>query len=172
MSQSDNCKDVIFGLLPHIAIFWNVFWTIYNWINYLVSYILKVIPPPEWSSNSESIKNNFVLKEVGSLNCESLLLGGKEVFYTEFDQMSYRDFMAYSTEKEKVYIDKSLEELEDIFWKSEIAKPKKYAINNEMSLFGDDVDIWNLSKFTNFQSNIHATHYYRNVRFFSKHSFF
>lgn len=47
---------------------------------------------------------------------------------------------------------------EDIFWDG---RPKKnniqYAINNNISLFGDDVIIWNLNKFTNAESKIHGS---------------
>lgn len=77
--------------------------------------------------------------------------------------MCYGDFVQNAKSKD---IDASLDEIEDLFWNEKIDEPRKYAINIEDTLFGDDVEIWNLSKFTNDQSNIHTTKYYRDVSIF------
>lgn len=83
--------------------------------------------------------------------------------YEKSEQIAYNDYAAYSTKRQKAYANKTLEEIEDIFWRSGISKSRKYAIDNEITLFGDDVEMWNLSKLTNEHSNIHTTTYYRNV---------
>lgn len=59
----------------------------------------------------------------------------------------------------------TIDEIENLYWKN-IKKKRKYASNNEMSLFGDDVQHWNLDRFTSKESNIHfrQTHHNDQVR--------
>lgn len=86
--------------------------------------------------------------------------GGMEVVFEKFEEMTYAKYVAYA--KKFILDGKSFEDIEDNFWDM---KPTtaKYAINNEISLFGDDVKLWNLSRFTNAESNLHASPYYRSV---------
>lgn len=47
-------------------------------------------------------------------------------------------------------------QMENAFW-TNITEGARYSISNKISLFGDQSLIWNLNKFTNKQSLIHAT---------------
>lgn len=47
-------------------------------------------------------------------------------------------------------------QMENVFW-TKITDGAKYSISNKICLFGDQTLIWNLNKFTNKQSLIHAT---------------
>lgn len=60
----------------------------------------------------------------------------------------------------------SVDAIEDMHWRMLCKTEKIYAMNNAISLFGDSVNIWNLDKFTNMESNIHyaETHHGLNVR--------
>lgn len=49
----------------------------------------------------------------------------------------------------------SVDAIEDMHWRMLCKTEKIYAMNNAISLFGDSVNIWNLDKFTNMESNIH-----------------
>lgn len=75
--------------------------------------------------------------------------------------MCFKDFHDYATSKDLWRLKD--EEFEDKFWQS---KPTvlKYSVNNEASLFGDDVELWNLNKFNSTHSNIHTSKYYREVK--------
>lgn len=46
--------------------------------------------------------------------------------------------------------------VEDDFWNDKIKEEKIYSINNSVSLFGDEVKVWNLDKFTKDDSCIHS----------------
>lgn len=59
--------------------------------------------------------------------------------------------------KEKIDSANHIDQIEDIFWESITKIRKMYSFVNEFSLFGEDVVLWNLGKFTNEHSNIHAT---------------
>lgn len=106
----------------------------------------------------------YILKEVGTQVRQNLLLGGQEVFFNKFEEIPFAEFAKNSTAKDSAFSDKPLEDMEDTFWDSGINDLRKYAVNVDLSLFSDNVDIWNLNKFTNVESNIHATPYYRSVR--------
>lgn len=45
---------------------------------------------------------------------------------------------------------------EDFFWEN-ITRNKPYALDDSKSGFGAGTKIWNLSKFTNAESNVHTT---------------
>lgn len=83
------------------------------------------------------------------------LLGGAISISTDSSQMTYAKFVEISKEKEEKLSGLSMEEIEDTHWR-QICSERKYAINNNISLFGD-VKIWNLDKLTKTESNIHST---------------
>lgn len=66
-------------------------------------------------------------------------------------------------EKKRHLDTKSMDEIEDFFWET-ISKKRAYSLDNELSLFPDDVLVWNLNQFTDAQSNIHTTPYRKKVR--------
>lgn len=101
-----------------------------------------------------------MLKKVGTQSQTELSTNGKEVFYTSFEQTKYSNFEEYANCKDQWMLDTNA--LEDKFWDSSPSETK-YAINNELSLFGDDVQLWNLNQFDRNHSNIHETTYYRSV---------
>lgn len=70
--------------------------------------------------------------------------------YSAFEELSKRE------ENELGLSQLSVDEIEKLYW-DRICLQRKYAINNNMSLFGDNTTIWNLDKFTNAESNIHST---------------
>lgn len=101
-----------------------------------------------------------MLTEVGCQEQTELLTNGKEVCFTTFEQMRYGDFAEYANSKDQWRLDTTA--CEDKFWNSS-PRSTKYAINNELSLFGDDVKLWNLNGFDRNDSKIHETAYYRSV---------
>lgn len=58
----------------------------------------------------------------------------------------------------------TVEQIEDLHWRM-ILEKKSYALNNDISLFGNGVQHFNLDRFTNAESNIHdaETHHGRKV---------
>lgn len=55
----------------------------------------------------------------------------------------------------------TIDEIENLYWK-DILDECKYGSNNEISLFGDNVNHWNLDRFTSKESNIHSGHTHHN----------
>lgn len=96
------------------------------------------------------------------VECQStskLQLGGFNLTTNEIESMSYNEYVNYANgEMNKYFSDHqpSIDEIENLYWKK-ILSGTKYANNNDMSLFGDDVYVWNLNRFTSKESNIHST---------------
>lgn len=112
-------------------------------------------PPPEWSAKSKPIPSEQMLEMVVTQNCESLPYGCFDVSIGESMEL---DFASYKTkvESESSKINGMSDgQIEDVFW-AEIAKDSVYSLNNNFSLFGDTVKIWNLNQFTKDQSIIHT----------------
>lgn len=86
--------------------------------------------------------------------------GGYELSNNKVGNVTYKEYKMEATEKGHHL--ESISEIEDAFWQN-ILKSKTYSFENEISLFGDDVVIWNLGKFTNRESNIHASPYQAKV---------
>lgn len=78
--------------------------------------------------------------------------------YSEFEELSKQQ------ECELGLANMSIDEIEKLHW-AQIQTEKKYSISNSISLFGNDVMLWNLNKFTKIESNLHLTkpHYESNV---------
>lgn len=71
--------------------------------------------------------------------------------------MPYGEFIKLVEAETKNYFDGrklSIEEIENIYWQN-ITNDRHYAIDNELSLFGEDTITWNLDRFTDVESNIH-----------------
>lgn len=75
----------------------------------------------------------------------------------EYEQATFSQFIAESEGKERVLLKKTVQEIEDVFWAKIETEEKSYAMNNEISLFGNDVALWNLDRFTRAESNIHSS---------------
>lgn len=130
-----------------------------------ISMNFQVIPPPEWQAKSKDVDPEFVLEKVHTQKCSALLLGAKQVFFGDEEvSKSYAQFAEDAFARDD---DATVAEIEDAFWSKGIEEPRKYSIENELSLFGDDVMTWNLNTFTSNQSNIHAAPYFRDVRMHS-----
>lgn len=90
--------------------------------------------------------------------CEKLMYGAFNLS-VEHSEMRFEEFEETSKQKENELFGlngMSIDDIENMHW-SQICTERKYSINNNMSLFGDCVKIWNINKFTKSESNIHAT---------------
>ncbi|XP_055307473.1 probable lysine-specific demethylase 4A [Sitodiplosis mosellana] len=115
-----------------------------------------IIPPPEWSAKSKTIDDEYVIKTVLEQKCKKLLKGGYELSNEPMENMTFKDYKIKAVEEGHHLKTKSILEIEDTFWNTICKTRKTYSFENEFSLFGDDVVTWNLGRFTNAQSNIHA----------------
>lgn len=70
--------------------------------------------------------------------------------------MTFKDYKIKAEEEGHHLKTKSTLEIEDTFWDTICKTRKTYSFENEFSLFGDEVLTWDLGKFTNAHSNIHA----------------
>lgn len=89
---------------------------------------------------------------------------------TEIEQMPYCEFKKITKEKEsELFGDREfkIEEIEDLHWQK-ISEEKMYAIDNPISLFGNETVVWNLDRLTKLESNIHfkRTHHELDVSIF------
>lgn len=117
----------------------------------------KIIPPPEWSPNSRNIPNDFELNTVVKQSADELKSGIFDLFTNDVKKMPYGEFIKLVEAETKNYFDGrklSIEEIENIYWQN-ITNDRHYAIDNELSLFGEDTITWNLDRFTDVESNIH-----------------
>lgn len=113
--------------------------------------------------------DDFELATVIEQKSHKLMLGGFEVAPSTETSMTYRDFAQISQQKDEEFSSLSIEQIEDMVWEKmeDYEMNKSYAINNEISLFGDDTCVWNLDRFTKSESNIHTTktHHSQKVSF-------
>lgn len=130
------------------------------WINRAFHFQFKVIPPPEWSANSKKIPPDFILSSIVKQKPKKLALGGFDLLPSAFKLMSFENFVKFSEQKKKKLFGTrslSIEEIENLHWEKLCSVEKCYSLNNSMSLFGDDVNVWNLDRFTKSESNIHGS---------------
>lgn len=89
--------------------------------------------------------------------------------------MTFGEYAKMSVSNEKKWFGKnrSLANIEDQHWLKLCKTNKLYAMNNQISLFGDDVTTWNLDRFTKAESNIHGnqTHHTLDVSMICIHKF-
>lgn len=72
--------------------------------------------------------------------------------------MSYGEYVELSNAKAQSLFggrELCIEDIEEMFWEKISTDEKYYAIDNQLSLFGEETKIWNLDQFTSAQSNIH-----------------
>lgn len=77
----------------------------------------------------------------------------------KFEKLPHAKFVEITKKHEKkLFGDRnlSIKDIEDLHWQKLCTTGKQYAINNQISLFGDGVNIWNLDRFTTAESNIHG----------------
>ncbi|XP_055306843.1 lysine-specific demethylase 4D-like [Sitodiplosis mosellana] len=125
--------------------------------------IAKVIPPKEWQAHSKLVDPDYILKTVVNQVGEDLS-GGAFSVSTDSTQMTYSEFEEWAMFAEANLSGLTIEEIEDQHW-ANMHLERKYAINNEISLFGD-VQVWNLDELTKNESNLHFAqphHNYENV---------
>lgn len=116
---------------------------------YILVDVFQIIPPKQWTPMSKHVPDDFVLEHVFMQTRSELSHGGWEIINTEMESMTYRD---YVTANDTKFFD------EDRFWASDAPLRKNmHSIDNNLSLFGNDVQLCNLSKLTKTHSNIHET---------------
>lgn len=111
-----------------------------------------MIPPPEWSPQSRNVPDDFICS-IYEQTREQLCLGASEVVNEKKYPMSYVDYANMVKKNESELIET---ELENSFWADDKNKIL-YSIDNSLSLFGENVLLWNLNNLTNVHSNIHGT---------------
>lgn len=131
-------------------------------------FLLKIVPPSEFEPHSKQISGRKVLNPVAlqtiapirNTNCS-------RISYDNETSMTYANFSKLAMEKQSEFESLSIEEMENRFWNP--ARMHKnvaqYGLDNSFSLFGNECQLWNLSKFTNIESLIHQVsnliHFYR-----------
>lgn len=106
-----------------------------------------------------------MFEDIRSQKGESLQGGGIMIDNSEHNKMSSFDFSAMAHEKQKQFFgdnNPSIAEEEDLHWAELWRESKIYAMNNPLSLFGDDCQVWNLDRFTSYESLIHYVETYHN----------
>lgn len=90
-----------------------------------------------------------------------MLKGGYQLHIEQIDNMSYALFKEQALQKEQTLSSKTLNEIEDLFWKEPLSATRIYSVDNEFSLFGDKLLTWNMNEFSRKDSEIHgeAPHY-------------
>lgn len=103
------------------------------------------------------------------LKSKKLSEGGMEISYTKRPKMTFADFVQLANSSKQNFGDgpDSIKKAEDMHWSSACLSSKMYAMNNNISLFSDEVSIWNLDSFTLRESSIHFenTHHTMPVSF-------
>ena len=124
----------------------------------------KVIPPKEWNAHSKFVDPDYHLKTVVTQVGEDLS-GGAFSVTTESTEMTYSDFEKYAVAAEEDLSDMTFQQIEGQHW-SNMHIERKYAINNEISLFGNVV-LWNLDTLTSKEPNLHFSkpHHHYEVNF-------
>lgn len=118
---------------------------------YILVDVFQIIPPKQWTPMSKQVPDDFVLEHVYMQTRSKLPHGGWEIEDTKMESMTYRDYVQSAKANESEFFD------EDSFWNDTPSRKNMYSINNNLSLFGDNVQLWNLSKLTKTHSNIHGT---------------
>lgn len=126
---------------------------------------LQVIPPHEFSPNSLSIPDDFVLESVQKQYAEKFPSNSTKssAYNLNFGTPTKRTYLDYKMkaieQTAKAHTcGKTLKEMEDLIWKnlsSIEAVSSEYAIDNPITLFPDDYKHWNLNQFTGNESLIH-----------------
>ena len=112
-----------------------------------------------------------MFEEIYEQRGEELTKGGFNLNVDKYRNMTSAEFAKVAREKHLAYYGDripTIAEAEDLHW-SELCKSSKlYAMNNSMSLFGDDCQVWNLDRFTSYESLIHydETHHKQQVCIF------
>lgn len=90
-----------------------------------------------------------------------------ELPFDDVQSMSYGEFVELSNAKAQSFFgdrELSIEDIGEIYWEKICTDEKYYAIDNRISLFGEETKIWNLDQFTSAQSNIHWEKTHHGIR--------
>lgn len=114
-------------------------------------------------------KEDYVFKEIFMQKGECMPGGGVNLDISKQHDMTQREFKELAQEKLTEYFGNripTITEAEDRHWLEICQTTKLYAMNNPLSLFGDDCHEWNLDRFTSHESLIHyeKTHHSQAVR--------
>lgn len=112
-----------------------------------------------------------MFKDIYLQNAESLAEGGLNIDSSKAMNMTSSAFSAMARQRHhELFGDRSptIQEAEDLHWSEFCKSSKLYAMNNSLSLFGDDCELWNLDRFTSRESLIHyeQSHHQHNVCIF------
>lgn len=86
---------------------------------------------------------------------KKLPFGCFDVSFDEYREMTHGEFKTLAESKATEINFENIDKAEDVFW-NQVTKQRIYAINNPISLFGDETKVWNLDKFTKDESCIHS----------------
>lgn len=150
----------------------NVLFLIILYSCFIFFFTIKIKPPPEWSAHSKNLDHDYSFQQVVNQTGDSLLEGCYMIDNSPYMKTSNYEFSSMASQKQNYYFGDStpsIEEAEDRHW-GEVGKSsiRSYAMNNDISLFGDDCHVWNLNKFTSYESMIHykETHENYHVSFY------
>lgn len=112
----------------------------------------------------------MILETVARQKAKKLLCGGFDLCQKKFSRAQIGEYKKIGADKEVLLggpdgDECSTEKIEKLFWNNLGKAEHQYSLDNKYSLFGDDVNIWNLNRFTDAESNIHGktVHEYLNV---------
>lgn len=94
---------------------------------------------------------NVILQTATELGC------GFELSYEKKTKLTLGKFVEKANLGEASLRIKNAREYEDTFWSSLLEQePKMYAIDNDGTLFSENSELWNLSRFTRLDSIMHV----------------
>lgn len=105
------------------------------------------------------MNDNDILTACVTQTSEKLAFGCFDVLNSDCREMTLEEFKTLA----EVEISLNVDEAEDAFW-GQVTKERIYAINNSISLFGDETLIWNLDTFTSDESSIHTKPSHRHLK--------
>lgn len=129
--------------------------------------MFQVKPPTEWSAQSKTVEDDFVLRKIITQKPQKLLYGGIDLGIDFQSSVTYKEFRQSAMKRQHLLLrgrqfDVDICEKKD--WKTMSKNKVVYSEDNDSSLFGDDVKLWNLIKFTKAQSNIHDIQVHHNQK--------
>lgn len=124
----------------------------------------KVIPPPEWSPESIEASDDHELTELVHQKARKVKFGGIDLgLTTDLEPMTLGQYAKLvKTRERQISNGMSINDIEDIYWRKICTSKSLYAANQNRSLFGDNVQTWNLDKLTKAHSSIHGTKMHHN----------
>lgn len=125
-----------------------------DFIQFVIKFYLQIIPPPEFHPHSKRIAGNKLLKPIIQQYKSPIPRTKSFVLcHNGEHKMTYASFVKKARDREALFGALTMKEAENKFWSNQ--HDAYYGIDLSISLFGDECQWWNLSKFTQAESLLH-----------------